>query len=352
MSFYNLSKFKYYVDIRKYMQEAMFYKSENEFLKCELCPHNCIIPKNKKGICGVRQNINQKLFSLFYGKTIAYHVDPVEKKPLYHFLPGSKIYSFSTMGCNLKCNFCQNFDISQSLKGKNAEILGIQISPKEIVKSAIASHCKSIAMTYNEPTIFFEYAYEVCKIAKKHGLKTVFVTNGYIRKQPITKISKFLDAVNIDLKSFNEYFYKKICGASLKPVLEAIKHYYKKGVFVEITTLVIPGENDSKEELTKIAEFIKSIDKNIPWHISAFHPDFKMLEKEPTAIESLEKAYLIGKKTGLNYIYTGNIYGGHENTFCPKCKKAVVKRIAYNVIENNIDKGHCMFCDNKISGIY
>ena len=334
------------------MHKASFYKSQKNYVQCELCPHNCKILENKKGICGVRQNIKGELISLVYGKTIAYHVDPIEKKPLFHFLPGTNIYSIGTIGCNLKCDFCQNWEMSQVFYGKEKEFYGIEMPPREVVKNAIANNCQSIALTYNEPTIFFEYAYDICKIAKKHNLKTVFVSNGFINKQPITKISKYLNAVNIDIKSFSDNFYKKICGASLNSVLEAIKHYYKKGVWIEITTLVIPGENDSNKELKQIADFIYSIDKNIPWHISAFHPDFKMLNKDSTTPESLERAYEIGKKVGLNYVYTGNVIRGRENTYCPKCKKAVIKRFAYNVIENNINQGLCMFCDNEMSGIF
>lgn len=334
------------------MQKALFYKSDKEYVKCELCPHKCKIRESKKGICGVRQNIKGELFSLVYGKTVAYHVDPVEKKPLFHFLPGTKIYSIGTQGCNLKCDFCQNWDISQSSKGKISEISGIEMSPEEVVKNALSNECQSIALTYNEPSIFFEYAFDICKEAKKHNLKTVFVSNGFINKRPINKISKYLDAINIDLKSFNNDFYKKTCGASLKPVLEAIKHYYKKGVWLEITTLVIPGENDSDSELKKIVEFIVSIDKNIPWHVSAFHPDYKMLNKKITAPEILERAYEIGKKTGLNFVYTGNVLRGRENTYCPNCRKSVIKRFAYNVIENNINNSMCIFCDNEIKGIF
>lgn len=351
-SIFSELKFIYLILFNIHMQKALFYKLQKNYIICELCPHKCKISKNKKGICGVRQNINGELISLVYGKATAYHVDPVEKKPLFHFLPGTKIYSIGTLGCNLKCDFCQNWEMSQVSKGKENEFYGINMSPKDVVKNAIANNCESIALTYNEPTIFYEYAYDICKTAQKQKLKTVLVSNGFINKQPITKISKYLDAVNIDIKSFNNNFYKKTCGASLKPVLEAIKHYYKKGVWVEITTLIIPGENDSEKELKQITKFIFSLDKNIPWHVSAFHPDYKMINKESTSPEILEKAYELGRKTGLNYVYTGNVIRGRENTYCPKCKKAVIKRFAYNVIENNINQGLCMFCDNKIQGIF
>jgi len=333
------------------MQKSMFYKHlKDKTVKCELCPHNCIIQEGKSGVCGVRKNKQGELFSLVYGKTIAWHIDPIEKKPLFHFYPGSKIYSFSTAGCNFKCEFCQNWDISQISKGKEGKIIGEDKSPKEIVQEAIDSGCDSIAMTYNEPTIFFEYAYDTAKLAKEKGLKTVFVSNGYINKEPIDKISKYLDGINIDLKSFNDDFYKKTCGGKLKPVLDSINHYYKNNVWVEVTTLIVPGENDSEKELKQIAEFISGVSKDIPWHISRFHPDYKMLNKNITSEKTLDKAYKIGKKAGLNYIYVGNIFGNnYESTHCPECGEIVIERLGYRIIRNNLEKNKCE-CGKEIKG--
>ncbi|MFH2020787.1 MAG: AmmeMemoRadiSam system radical SAM enzyme [archaeon] len=334
------------------MHEAMFYTKEEELVKCTLCPHNCRIPDGKSGICAVRKNCGGKLYSEVYGKSIAYHIDPIEKKPLFHFFPGEKIFSFATAGCNFKCDFCQNWDISQISKGKSGQIIGEEFSPKEIARHAVLSGCKSIAMTYNEPTIFFEYAYDTCIEAKKHDIKTVFVSNGFINKAPINKISKVLDAINIDLKSYSEDFYKRVCGGKLEPVLNAIKEYHKQGVWVEITTLVIPGQNDSEEELKRIAGFIASVDKNIPWHISRFHPDYKMTRLNATPIETLEMAYKIGKKAGLNFVYVGNVASDYENTYCPKCEKLLIEREGYLIKVDNINKGKCKFCSNKIAGIF
>ena len=333
------------------MQKARFYKTlKDKIVKCVLCPHNCIIQEDKSGVCGVRKNKDGELYSLVYGKTIAWHVDPIEKKPLFHFYPGSRIYSFSTAGCNFKCDFCQNWDISQISKGKEGKIIGEDKSPKEIVQEALDSGCDSIAMTYNEPTIFFEYGYDTAKLAKEKGLKTVFVSNGYINKEPIDKISKYLDAINIDIKSFNNDFYKKTCGGKLKPVLDSIKHYHKNKVWVEVTTLIVPGENDSDSELKQIAEFISSVSKDIPWHISRFHPDYKMRDKDMTSQENLNKAYNIGKKVGLNYIYVGNIFGNkYESTHCPSCKKIVIERLGYRIIRNNLEKNKCQ-CGKEIKG--
>jgi len=272
---------------------------------------------------------------------------------LFHFLPGSKIYSFATAGCNLRCNFCQNWDISQISKGKEGQIRGQDKSPTRIVEEALKLGCNSIAMTYNEPTIFFEYCYDTCVEAKKNGLKTVFVSNGYITKEPIDKIQPYLDAINIDLKSFSDKFYKKICGARLKPVLDSIKYYHKRNIWVEITTLIIPEENDSEKELKQIAEFIASVDINIPWHISRFHPDFNMTDKSYTPTDTLHKAYNIGKKAGLKYIYVGNVPGDKlENTYCPKCNKLLIERFGFDITENNIKRGKCGFCSKKIAGFF
>ncbi|MBN2368503.1 AmmeMemoRadiSam system radical SAM enzyme, partial [Candidatus Woesearchaeota archaeon] len=320
---------------------------------CTLCPHNCPIPEAGLGICSVRKNVKGKLYSLVYGKPIASHVDPIEKKPLFHFKPGSKIYSFATAGCNFRCEFCQNWEISQISKGEQGEIIGEKKSPSQIVKEAIATGCESIAMTYVEPTIFFEYGLDTCKEAKKNGLYTVFVSNGYINKEPIDMIQPYLDGINIDLKSFSEEFYKKRCGARLQPVLDSIKYYHKKGVWVEVTTLIIPGENDSSAELKKAAEFIASVDKNMPWHISRFHPDYKMTDKQRTPLETLHKAYNIGKKAGLNYVYVGNVSGDkYENTYCPKCDKLLVERCGFEIVQNNLKENKCGFCGEEIAGVF
>ncbi len=331
------------------MHQALFYELFKEkTVKCNLCPHHCLIQEGKLGICAVRKNVNGKLYSLVYGKSMSAQIDPIEKKPLFHFLPGSKIYSFCTAGCNFKCDFCQNWTSSQS--SKNGDIAGENKSPKQIIQEAIHYGCNSIAMTYTEPTIYYEYCLDVCKEAKKHDLKTVFVSNGYINKEPVDKIAKYLDAINIDLKSFNNEFYKKICGAKLQPVLDSIKYYHKKGIWVEITTLIIPDENDSDDELKQIAEFITSVDKSIPWHISKFHPDYKMTNKNTTSVETLHKAHEIGKKAGLKYIYTGNVRDAYENTYCPKCNKILIHRYGFQIIETNMKKNKCKFCNEKIAG--
>jgi len=290
------------------MKECYLYEPLNKKLvRCLSCAHKCVIQEEKTGICGVRKNIKGKLYLLVYGKIASMHVDPVEKKPLYHFFPGSFAFSIGTVGCNFKCDFCQNWEISQASKEDKKIIFGEEHSPEEIVEMALKTGCKSIAYTYNEPAIFLEFVKECAVLAHKKNLKNILVTNGYFSKEGFDYIKKFIDAANIDLKSFKEEFYQKFCGSRLKPVLETIKRFYKNKIHIEITTLIIPGENDSKEELENIAKFISKIDKNIPWHISRFFPHYKMLNKEITPLLSLERAYLIGKKY-LKYVYIGNVF--------------------------------------------
>lgn len=292
------------------MKQCVLYKKEGDKVRCIACNHRCLIAKDKTGICGVRKNIKGKLHLLVYGKVISKNIDPIEKKPLYHFLPGTYSYSIGTFGCNFRCSFCQNYNISQfkELYGeiKKEQFIGKDFSPQEIVKQAIKNKCPSISYTYNEPTIFIEFAHDTAKLAKKKGLKNILVTNGYMTKECLEFIAPYIDAMNIDLKSFSDKFYVKHCKAHLSPVLDIIKLAKKKKIWIEITTLIIPGENDSKKELEQIAKFIASVDKNIPWHISRFFPAYKMMNKQPTPIKTLEKAYKIGKKH-LNYVYIGNV---------------------------------------------
>jgi len=331
------------------MKEALFYKKIDEKkVNCYLCHHNCIIKNGKKGFCNVRENKNGILFSLVYGKVIANNIDPIEKKPLFHFYPGSKTYSIATQGCNFKCLHCQNYSISQNI---NSEIYGKEISPENIVKNAIKKGCKSVSYTYTEPTIFFEYAYDIAKIAYKKNLKNIFVTNGYISDDALEFISPFLNGANIDLKSISEDFYKNICKAKLKPVLDNIKLFYDLGIWIEITTLIIPGYNDKLSDIKKIANFIKKIDPDIPWHITRFHPDFKLNNLPMTKIETLDKFVKIGQNVGLNFVYQGNI-GRGENTYCPKCNNLIIKRDVFNTSIINMKENFCSFCNKEITGIW
>ncbi len=333
------------------MIEAKFYKRLNGRVKCFLCRHECLISEGKRGICGVRENKKGKLYSLVYGKLIAYHVDPIEKKPLFHFLPGTYSYSIATVGCNFSCLHCQNWEISQLPKGTE-KIPGKETDPEDVVEEAKLTNCRSISYTYTEPTIFYEFAYDVAKLAHKENIKNVFVTNGYINEEPLKEISKYLDAANIDLKGFSKEFYRKVCGADLDEVLESIKLYKKLGIWIEITTLVIPKYNDKEEELRGIAEFIKNeLGEDVPWHVTRFHPDYKLTDVEPTPIETLRRAREIGYEVGLRYVYEGNVFEG-ENTYCYNCKELLVERRGFDVLKYNIKDGRCPNCGSKIAGIW
>ena len=336
------------------MREAFLYqKKENNIVECQLCNHFCEIKDGSLGICRVRKNEKGVLYSLNYGELVARNIDPIEKKPFFHFLPSSWAYSIASLGCNFKCVFCQNWEISQKEEADELGIRGKKFTPYQIVEEALEYKCRSISYTYTEPTVFFEFAYECAKLAKKRGLYNNFVTNGFMSKEAIELISPYLDAANIDLKAFSEEFYKKYCKASLAPVLENIKLMKEKGIWIEVTTLIIPGLNDSEEELKKIASFLASISCDIPWHVNRFHPDYRFYESQATSLSTLEKAYEIGKKQGLKYIYIGNIYTEYgENTYCPECGKLLIKRVGFSVEENKIYKGRCKFCNTKIEGFW
>jgi len=332
-------------------KEALLYKKlRDSKVHCFLCAHNCKIEDGEFGFCGVRKNEGGVLYSYVYGELIASNIDPIEKKPLYHFLPGTLSYSIATVGCNFRCSFCQNWQISQTSK-KEGISGGIEISPQAIVAYALENDCKSIAYTYTEPVIFFEYAYDTAKFAKEAGLYNVFVTNGYMSEEAIDTISPYLDAANIDLKSFNNDFYARICKGALEPVLNSIRFMKKNNIWVEITTLIIPGENDSDEELSRIAEFIAGIDKDIPWHISRFHPDYRFLDARVTPLEALRKAEKIAKKAGLRFVYLGNV-SEDTNTCCYKCGEILIKRTGFSVTENKMKNGSCPSCGAVIKGLF
>ncbi len=336
------------------LKEALLYeKLENKLVHCYLCAHHCKIAAygEKFGFCGVRQNINGVLYTHVYARPCAMHVDPIEKKPLYHFSPGSSAFSIATIGCNFRCGFCQNWDISQESVRDGAYLGEREVLPQEIVETAIKNKCKSISYTYTEPTIFFEYAFDTAKLAKQKGLYNNFVTNGYMTAEALEMIKPYLDAANVDLKFFKDSSYKKICAASLKPVLDSIKLMHDLDIWVEVTTLVVPGENDSQEELRDIAGFIASVDKNIPWHVSRFHPDYQFTDRQPTPEATLKKAQEIGKESGLTYIYVGNVIGFGNDTFCPNCKKLLIKRELFSILEYNIKHGKCAFCNTAIPGV-
>lgn len=342
------------------MREALLYERiENSKVRCKLCNHFCIIPAGHKGICNVRMNIEGCLYSLNSDILVAASIDPVEKKPLFHLAPSSTSYSIACPGCNFHCLFCQNWDIAQELpkrilSGTNhSDYSKYKPDPSAIVASAIESGCKSISYTYTEPTVYFELVHETSRIAAANGLRNILVTNGFMSQYALEAISPYIDAANVDLKAFDDEFYKNICGAKLKPVLDNIKQMKKSGIWIEITTLLIPGLNDGPDKLKELANFIAyEIGKETPWHVSRFHPQHKMLDKAPTSISQLKNARRIGMEAGLKYVYTGNIPGDDgENSFCSSCGSEVVHRHGYRIINLKLKQGRCVDCGAEFDGV-
>ncbi|MDP2940323.1 MAG: AmmeMemoRadiSam system radical SAM enzyme [Candidatus Omnitrophota bacterium] len=335
------------------LKEALLYKKlEDEKVSCYLCSHHCLILDGRFGICGVRENKEGTLFTHAYGSVIAAHIDPIEKKPLFHVMPGSMSFSIAAIGCNFRCGFCQNWQISQKQEAQNLGLVPQAMEPLEVVKLARKAGCESISYTYTEPSIFFEYALEIAKLAKEQGLLNIFVTNGYMTKEALEMIKPYLDAANVDLKFFKDDSYKKVCNARLFPVLESIKLMHAMGIWQEITTLVVPTLNDSQGELEDIANFIASVGIEMPWHISRFHPDYKLIDNEPTSVTSLKLAESLGRKANLRYVYLGNIPPEGENTYCYKCGKLLIKRFGFEVLEQRLKDSKCSYCQTKIEGLY
>lgn len=336
------------------MKEAMFYQQlENNQVRCELCPHFCKLKEGQAGICGVRQNKEGKLYALVHEQAIAVNVDPIEKKPLFHVAPGSYSLSIATVGCNFKCQFCQNCDISQVSMFSDVTQKGSKVTCAQVVALAKKYHCDSISYTYTEPTIFFEYAYETAQLAQQEKLINIFVSNGYINVEPLRAISPYLHAANVDLKSFRAEFYKELVGAKLTPVLDTLKRMKQLGIWLEVTTLVIPTKNDTEQELTDIAQFIKEeLGAETPWHVSRFHPQYKLTTIPATPAKTLKTAYDIGRAIGLRYVYIGNIPGDDgESTFCYHCGKLIIKRYGFSIREKHIKNAACEFCGSAIDGL-
>jgi pyruvate formate lyase activating enzyme len=355
--------------------EARYYEMLPERkVRCTLCPHRCRLVDGTLGACGVRVNHAGKLYTLVYDRVAATHLDPIEKKPLYHFLPGTTAYSFSTVGCCLRCSFCQNWGISQwpmehmprrvpwqhagdapvceELQLLQAGVAGVSMSPDRIVQSAMACGARSIAYTYVEPTVFFELACDTARLARRNGLRNVFITCGYTCEQPIRELATLMDAVNVDLKFFREESYRHISRGRLQPVLDAIRLYDDLGVWTEVTTLVIPGVNDSDDELRGIARFIRTLSPDIPWHVSRFFPAYRMMDHPVTPVETLARACRIGREAGLRFVYSGNVPGdAGENTVCPGCGRTLITRHGYQVRSNRLIRGTCPDCLAVIPGI-
>jgi pyruvate formate lyase activating enzyme len=340
------------------MIEARLYdKMDADRVHCNLCAHRCHINPGAKGICQVRENREGTLYSLVYGLAISVAVDPIEKKPLFHFKPGSNAFSVATAGCNFRCTFCQNAEISQMPRDHH-RLEGRDITPETLAKTAVAQHCSSIAYTYTEPTVFYEYAYDTAVLARQAGLANVFVSNGYMTPEMIDTMTlpvnpPLMDAANIDLKAFHNGFYHEQCGASLQPVLDSLVRLKQRGVWVEVTTLLIPGLNDAEEELRELARFlVHELGPETPWHVSRFHPTYKLTDRPRTPLATLHLARSIGQDEGLQYVYVGNIPGDEgENTLCPHCRKVVIQRSGYTISHYHLESGRCGYCGTVIAGI-
>lgn len=334
------------------LHEAMYWRARPDGLvACDLCPRRCVLRETERGACKARVNFGGKLYTLVYGKPVAVHMDPVEKKPVFHFLPGTSILSIATAGCNLACRFCQNWSISQAFPERARHY---NLSPAEVVALARRRNAPSIAYTYTEPSIFYEYVLDTAKRAKREGIRNVLVTCGYLNEKPLRELAKHVDAANVDLKGFSEAFYRKYCDARLQPVLDALKVLKEEGVLVEVTNLIIPGGNDDPKMIRDMCKWIvKELGPETPLHFSRYHPDYKMERPGPTPVATLEKARRIAKEVGLKHVYVGNVYvAGGGDTYCPKCGKLLIRRRGYWVRENHVVKGKCKFCGAKIEGVF
>lgn len=327
-------------------KEAMLYEKLDGALNCHVCNRKCVISEGKTGFCKMRENDNGILYSKNYASASSIAVDPIEKKPLFHFHPGSLSLSLGSIGCNFKCPYCQNWAISQTYLDE----VGIRnILPEKAIRLTQENDCKSISWTYNEPTMWFEYTYDSAKLAQKKDLKTVYVTNGYMSDETLNLIAPYLDAANVDLKSMSDKFYQELCQARVKPVLENIRTMHEKGIHIEITNLVMPGHNDSEEDLKSLVEFVADVDVGIPLHFTRFYPHYKMNNLPPTPVETLEKAQKMAIDAGIKYVYLGNVPGSNgENTKCPECKELLIERDGFHIVNNKLKKDKCPECGAKI----
>lgn len=336
------------------MKAWLFESMSDQRVRCRLCAHTCVIGSGKRGICGVRENRDGVLESLVYGRLIAAGDDPIEKKPLFHMLPGSRSFSIATVGCNFKCSFCQNANIAQMPADRGGMVTGDAATPREVVADARQRGCASIAYTYTEPTVFFEFACDTAQLAHDQGIKNIFVTNGFMSAEALERVSPWLDAANVDLKAFSNEFYKQQCGARLEPVKQTLKGMKALGIWVEVTTLIIPGLNDDPTELAQLAAFVaKDLGPATPWHVSRFHPTYRLTDRGSTPVQTLIQARDIGLQAGLKYVYTGNIPGqGGEDTVCPACGQTVIVRRGFRIVDNRVHEGRCSGCGNSIEGIW
>jgi pyruvate formate lyase activating enzyme len=335
------------------MRALLYEALEAQEVRCNLCNHRCVIPAGRRGICQVRQNEGGELRSLVYGRLIARHIDPIEKKPMFHLLPGSRSYSIATVGCNFRCLFCQNADIAQMPRDRDGLVMGSPCTPQAVVADALKHQCQSIAYTYTEPTVFFEFALDTAKLARAHGLKNVFVTNGYMTPEAVDLAASYLDGANVDLKAFSDEFYKHQCKARIEPVKATLRNMKQAGILVEVTTLLIPGLNDAPEALEALAAFlVNDLGPETPWHISRFHPTYRLTDRPATPVATLRRARQIGVNAGLRYVYMGNVPGEDgESTTCHKCGTQLIERWGFTIRCNAVVDGKCPECAEPVYGV-
>jgi pyruvate formate lyase activating enzyme len=341
------------MEAMKGSKEAAFYEElPKRRVRCNLCGHRCVIAEGKLGVCGVRKNVGGKLYTLVYGRVVSQHVDPIEKKPLFHFYPGSMAYSIATPGCNFHCRWCQNWSIARPPREEHL-IAFPEVAPQRIVAAAQAYGSRSIAYTYTEPTVFFEYSYDIAQLAHGAGLANVYVTNGYMSTEMLDAFHPYLDAANVDLKAFRKETYRRYVGARLQTVLDNLKTMKRHGIWLEVTTLVIPDLNDEPEELRDAVRFIvQELGADTPWHVSRFYPAHEMTDRPPTPLRTLQWAAEIGLEEGLQYVYVGNVpSAGNEDTVCPGCGRTLIRRAGFSIIANHIRNGHCPHCGASIAGV-
>jgi pyruvate formate lyase activating enzyme len=335
-----------------FVREAMHYKRlEEGRIECEICPRACKVAIKERGYCGVRENIDASYRTLVYGRVCSMNVDPIEKKPLFHFLPGAKALSIATAGCNIECKFCQNWEISQF---RPEQVRSINFPPEEVVRQAKSNGIESIAFTYSEPVVFYEYMYDTAKLAREQGVKSVMISNGYIEEKPMVGLCEHLSAVKVDLKAFTDKFYKEICSGELRPVLDTLKVLRREKMWNELVVLMIPTLNDGEEEIQQMCAWVHDeLGPDVPIHFTRFHPTYKIKNLPPTPVSTLERAREIAMEKGLNYAYVGNVPGHEgESTYCAHCKKPVIQRLGFRILEVAIDGGHCAYCKTPIPGVW
>jgi pyruvate formate lyase activating enzyme len=332
--------------------EAKYYKKlEHKEIECQLCPRKCKVGDRERGYCGVRENQNGIYYTLVYGLSCSFHQDPIEKKPFFHFLPGTDAFSIATAGCNLNCKFCQNWEISQA---RPEQTYNLELSPQSVVESALSGNCPSIAYTYSEPTVFYEYMLDCAKAGRKKGVKSVMVSAGFMQQEPLVELCKELDAVKIDLKAFNEKYYQEICRGKLQPVLDTLKELKRIGIWYEIVYLMVPTLNDNMDDIKKMCDWmLKDLGPDVPVHFTRFTPLYLLKNLPPTPVSSLEQARKIALESGLKFVYIGNVPGHEgESTYCPKCRKILIGRYGFTITQMNLRKGNCKFCGEKIPGVW